>query len=815
MHLTFLSAAVPLTKTIAYSPRTGEYTTTSYPMVTNVTSEEVVVDNMEEFARQLHSFGLRSWSLLKGLVDRPLVDESRAGHAVTTAEHTWVCFDFDKVDCPPTFDGAVEAIYKYLPVEVHDVDAVIQLSASSLHPRARYLSAHIFMQLSYPVDTATLRDWLMSLNWTSPALQRELRLADSQRGLSYPLDSTVSSPAKLIYIAPPRTIGYTPQSTEFVQFLPGERRSFTLPHFKRVDANEVRVRVNEMREALGLGKLDYTVQTIGGQEFYKGEVEKGDELTIHDVKVSSSGHIRFNINGGDSLAYYVDLKRPNVIGNFKGEPFMFASEVAPKFYEQLRKAAPTAIKSQAKMSENTEILAFYATNRGSAVHIGTYDRDNDLLRVDRSSTEAAYAWLTQMGGAIGKAGLPHYDLAYDISSDVRYEEGYPVINLYARTEFIKLYGNIERTVPTDDILGRIGSEAPVFGKLLLSICGDDKDMVKRYINWLAFIFQERKKPGTAWLFWGTEGTGKGLLFEYMLKPIFGQDHCVQVLMKDIEGNFNSLLEGKLLVMIDEAEISRTRDPVEAMSRLRNWITEPKIVINEKHRVEESVPSFANFIVGANSTRPLMVSRGDRRWNVPPRQEVRITIYPNEMAVLEQGEELPAMAKLLGSVQVNQEWLRNPVESEAKKRLFEATHSMPEAVATALRSGDAGFFFAARPSSVQLTTGRALLPMSEYDDLLRAMVNGTLNTLTQDDLYVLFKVALPDDKQFPEGATAQRKLFRRLGFDEAQTRWDRRHNKNVFGYPAAEWQEVPDEFAELADTLTGAKTNNVTPIGAKK
>src|SRR5690606_14403026 len=242
----------------------------------------------------------------------------------------------------------------------------------------------------------------------------------------------------------------------------------------------------------------------------------------------------------------------------------------------------------------------------------------------------------------------------------------------------------------------------------------------------------REKPGSAWLFHGTEGTGKGFMLRFLLKPLFGPEHVDQMLMNNVGSAFNSLLEGKLIMNIDEADMSRTHDPSELMAKLRNWITEPRIVINEKHRVEESVRSHVSFIVTSNNLRPIIVPPGDRRWNVAPRQETRIEIFPNEMAVLEQGEELPLLAKLLGELQVDEELLRNPANNEAKRALFEATHGLPDTVALAIREGDTSFFFAARPSDTQLAIAKNVLPISEYDALLRAMLDDSLNVLTTAD-----------------------------------------------------------------------------------
>lgn len=813
MLLTFLSASIPLTKTIAFSPRTGEYTVTSYPMVSKMTSEAVDAQDMRAFAQAVDHYGRRGWCLLKGELDAPLVDESRAGRTVMTADHEWICFDFDKVDCPPTFEGALEAVEKYLPPITHDVDIVIQLSASCFHPHATKLSAHIFMKLTQPVSTDVLRDWLLYLNWTQPALRDEIRLTDSQRALSYPLDTSVSSPAKLIYIAPPRCVGFAPPLSEAVRFYPGDVRALTIPHFTKVDSTVLREYVNKLRDELGLPALQLETRVIGGQEFYT-DLGGAGEIVISDIRVSPSGHLRFNVNGGDSMAYYIDLKRPNVIGNFKGEPFMHTNLVAPKLYEKLVAAAPRAQRALASLSESTEVLAFYATNRGSNVYIGTYDRVSDRLRVDKSTTEAAYAWLAQMG-AIAKPTLPHYDLIYDVTSDIRYEEGYPVINLFARTEFMKEFSGIARTLDPSECLNVLGQNCPVLGKLMMSVFAGDKDSIRRFLNWVAYIFQTRKKPGTAWLLHGTEGTGKGMLFEHVLQPLFGRDHCVQVMMKDLAGNFNSLLEGKLMVMIDEANMSKTMDPVEVMSRLRNWITEPKIIINQKYRVEESVPNTANFIVASNVRRPLLLSPGDRRWNVAPRQEERFLPTPHEVSVIQQGLELPELAKLLGSLIVNEEWLHNPLENEAKKKLFEATHGMPDAIAMAIRQGDTNFFLAARPTAAQIKVGMGgILPISEYDDLLRGMLDNSLTVAGYNDLYVLFRVVMQDPKAV-ESQAAFRKMLRRYDFADPAPHYSRRAGRTVYGFKMGPWTAPDDEFKELVEQLSEARRDNVVKFGAKQ
>lgn len=763
MILTFLSAAVPLSKTLTYAASADIYTTSAYPMVRKVTSHEVEVANMFDFGVALIEQGTKHRCLIYGQMDRPLKDESRAGHAMKDVDHEWVCFDFDKVPYEPSLDGAEQAIKELLPACCQGVECIVQLSPSCYLPTATKLSAHVFMRLKTPATTKAVKDFLIWCNFQNEKLKSLIGVTDNAHALTMRLDRCVADPSRLIYIAPPRTVGFTPDiaPADAICHIPGSD-GFRIPSNAQITRDEEHAHLRHLRTELGLPEREFRVVKFRGHDV----LDEVDEGIISDVRPSGEGYIRFNINGGDSLAYWINLKDPEIIGNFKGEPFMMTKKVSPDFYKALIKTVK-ALPKNMQTKENVEVLAFYGTNHGSQLYIGTYDRDADTLRVDRSNEAAATSWLHKHG-VPSVEEFPHYDLLYDISSDVRYEEGYPVINLYARTDLMKQYGSVERVHSLDITMQNIASRAPTINKLLQSVAGDPKSAAS-FVNWLAFIFQTRNKTGTAWLFWGTEGTGKGLLIEHVCKPLMGESNVSQTMMSAVENRFNALLEGKLIVNIDEVDMTRTRDTQEAMAKLRNWITEPNIIIEDKKVSAREVPSFANFIFSSNSFRPLSINQGDRRFHVGTRQDERLLPTPNEFASLVQGEELPAFAEELGKLIVSEKMVRQPEMNEQKAKLFESTHSILDSVAMALRTGDTDFFFEARPSAVMLGSMQdaLLLPIREYDALLRAMHDNTLNVLRHEDLYTLFSVVVHDTRVFPTNVTAQRKIFTRYGLSPSR------------------------------------------------
>lgn len=792
MHLTFLQAAVPLSKTLTYSPRDGEYTVSAYPMVRRMTSYEAEVHDMFGFTEALAEHGAKGRCLMFGQLDRPLKDESRADHADKNVPHEWIVFDFDKVDAPPTMEGALEAIAKYLPDVCQSAECCIQLSPSCYMPRATKLSCHVFMRLGRAYTTQEIKDFLIWCNFSNEYLNSQIGLTESGNALTMRVDRCVADPSRLIYVAPPRTIGFKPNLDEVLGHFAGDP-SFFLPAFTPITHAQQTEKINELRAAQHLDPRDFRTVKFRGVDV----LQTVDAGVISDVKLSGANHLRFNLNGGDSLAYWVSLDNPEVIGNFKGEPYMMTKSVDEAFYKSLIKATKH-IPSNQVLPDGMEILAFYATNRASTLYIGSYDRAKDVLRVDKSGESAGVSWLLQHGAPYN-GRFPHYDLVHDISSDIRYEEGYPVINLYERTDLIKQYGGVPRTFDLDTTMALLDERCPVIMKFLRSATGDPRS-AKGFINWLAFIFQYRIKTGTAWLLWGTEGTGKGKLLEHVIRPLFGQNSVSQVMMSNVDKQFNVLLEGKLIVNVDEAEMSRTRDKEESMAKLRNWITEPMIVINEKQVSEREIASYVNFIITANSYRPLRINAGDRRFHVASRQEERLLPTANEYATLVQGDELPMFAQCLGQLVVDEDWVRQPELNEHKLRLFESTHSLLDNVAMAINEGDASFFFEARPPDTVLNTysGSSLLSIRLYDDLLRAMHEKKLNVLRQEDLYVLFSTVVNDAKFFPDNQTMQRQIYNRYGLlpQANEMHMCRRTGRKQHGVEAPKWGDVPEYLLEV-------------------
>lgn len=201
LKLQFLEASVPLTKT--FKNDNGKLIKTPYPMVKKFTSHEEMVSSSEEFRDKLIKHAALGHCLLKGGLNRALINESRAGHTSPDAPTEWIVLDVDGLP--------------YSPEELldltgcGDVDYIVQHSASSgiilagdAYSSAKFDRYHIFIMLDEPQHPSQLKLWLKNLNLTIPAISQYLNLTASGMALRWPLDVTVCQNDKLIYIAPPQ-----------------------------------------------------------------------------------------------------------------------------------------------------------------------------------------------------------------------------------------------------------------------------------------------------------------------------------------------------------------------------------------------------------------------------------------------------------------------------------------------------------------------------------------------------------------------------------------------------------------------------------
>lgn len=751
MHVVFLSSRLPLTKTFALT--NGVMAATPYPHVSKVTSHHEQAHSLQEFHDLLVKHAAKGHCLFGGELTRPIKNESRAGLTARTDKH-WVVFDFDKVDA---IDHA-DVVKRYLPKECQGVSYIAQLSASMFRPDVDTWSGHIFMLLKNAIEPNRLKQWFETLNFTVPALTDQLSLSDSEQALHWPLDRTVAHNSKLIFIAPPKCFGFEPKVTSSIVLVKKPKAQLEIPNFAPIDSVTIRQKINELRQQVGLDELAYRLTPFEGEYV----LDTSGVCDIHGIRTSGDHYIRFNLNGGDSYAYFIDLRKPDLIRNFKGEPFLKTEDAAPDLWKSLRKAAPRAA-AKTPLEDGVEILAFYATNQSSMVKIGSFDPAVNDLKLHSSGERAARAWMAEYG-IVKQGDLPHMDLIFDPTVDLQYVSGSTCINQFKATTYMTR----EKSKPADS---RLSDIPPLFNRVLRSMLGDPTEEIYwHFLNWLAYVFQFRKKTTTAWVLSGTEGTGKGTFVKYILTPIFGSGAVKVVQYGLLNQEYNDFLEQALFVVFEEADAMASDNQASLMAKLRHIITDDPVTIRKMRMDPYPAPSYCNAFFMSNKRTPVLVPGGDRRFNITERQEQRMFLTPNELALLKTGGELDAFADVLARWPVDELRVTQLIATEARDNVHEATTSINQLIAEAVTRGDLQFFLDRMPSDTEAVADfhNRFNPLGMFKGLIDKFVAAAdrkQEVLVKDeDLFILFRTLIPDVRFFQDSKTWRKRHYKQLGLD---------------------------------------------------
>lgn len=182
--------------------------------------------------------------------------------------------------------------------------------------------------------------------------------------------------------------------------------------------------------------------------------------------------------------------------------------------------------------------------------------------------------------------------------------------------YINLYEGFQMR---PDPRGREGCEK-ILGHVF-RLCGRRKDDYFWLMKWMAYPLQHPgAKMATAVLVHGAEGTGKSLLFEGILKRIYGQ-YGITIGQAQLEAQFTDWQSKRLFALAEEV-VSRA-EKAHYKGVLKHLVTGHELQINPKNLPLRQEPNHINFVFLSNSTVPLELDVGDRRYfvlyidDVPP------------------------------------------------------------------------------------------------------------------------------------------------------------------------------------------------------
>jgi hypothetical protein len=670
MKVTFLKAAVPLTKT--FSLEGTELKKTAHPQVIQCSSFQHDITTIEELYSCFEIHAAEGHCFLKGNVTRQLIEESRAGTTDPNAPTEILLLDLDglrDVADVDTFMGLLG---------LGDVDYIVQYSSSMGVIPSRGISAHIFCFLDKPWSPALLKQWLTNANLTNPALKRNLGLTRTNNSLRWALDVSTCQNDKLIYIAPPIVgVGVVDTfSGDRIQLVKRAKRTVTLPEpIPSAEANRSKVEqaLNELRTAAGLPTRDrIKFKTQHGVEYMRNP----DQAVVTGIK-KERGFVYLNLNGGDSWAYYHTENNPVFIHNFKSEPAYLTSELVPDYWMDVKGTVGTP-----KFTEDGTLYLAFRDFRTAGYWNGTYEKQSRRLNLAQAkSADQLRSFLKQHGQPLGDF-IPDWNVTFNPSSPQIVDIDTRAVNLYQPSEFMKLEPRKIDEVPK------------TIRKVILHALGGDDEVFEHFMNWLAVILQYKCRTMTSWVLHGTQGTGKGIMLNYILRPIFGMDYVVSKRMEELESQFNGYMERCFILFVDEAQLSShgRKDVMDA--NFKNYIVEPRISIRRMHTMPYEVDNYLNLIFASNKLDPVIIDPEDRRFNVGVYQSLRLYLADEELDRI--SEELEEFYHYLASRDADRAKARHALNNPAKQKMVHISRESMDVICEAFNKGDFQFLWDQRP-----------------------------------------------------------------------------------------------------------------------
>lgn len=148
---------------------------------------------------------------------------------------------------------------------------------------------------------------------------------------------------------------------------------------------------------------------------------------------------------------------------------------------------------------------------------------------------------------------------------------------------------------------------------LWRLCGYRQDEYNFLLRWIAYPLQNPgAKMHSSVVMFGAEGPGKSLVWEKVVKRIYG-DYGVTIGQAQLESQFTGWQSRKLFALAEEV-VSR-QEMRHYKGLLKHLVTGETLQINEKMQSLREEANHLNFVFLSNSTVPLELDDGDRRYLV--------------------------------------------------------------------------------------------------------------------------------------------------------------------------------------------------------
>jgi hypothetical protein len=182
---------------------------------------------------------------------------------------------------------------------------------------------------------------------------------------------------------------------------------------------------------------------------------------------------------------------------------------------------------------------------------------------------------------------------------------------------------------------------PVFRHIKKIFCSGNEECYHYMVKWMAHMIQKpRDKVPVGVILQSEQGAGKDLFFKWFIEYVLGEKLGLTTQHLDkVVGRFNSLMENKMLVVVNEITSNGKNPKYETYEIMKSLISEKKQVIERKGFEPINVNSYSRFLFCSNSDKPIHIEEGDRRYFVLKFKKNPDQKYYTDLAdLLENNEE---------------------------------------------------------------------------------------------------------------------------------------------------------------------------------
>jgi hypothetical protein len=209
-----------------------------------------------------------------------------------------------------------------------------------------------------------------------------------------------------------------------------------------------------------------------------------------------------------------------------------------------------------------------------------------------------------------EAGYIAYDLPHVVGSKFRPNKGDFYTEPKTGCLYINTYTSYEVTAnPLPEV-------SPLFHEFLERLF-PLPDQRKICVQWLAHMYQKpQERPSYHLLLTSDTGTGKGLLFSKILKPLLSNQAAIFPDYDSILGKHARVLEKNVLCQLDDPKTNSEN----IATQLKHVLSEEHILIEPKGEEAFTIDTVTRVIIATNEDRPIPVDSNERRLYAPVRLE---------------------------------------------------------------------------------------------------------------------------------------------------------------------------------------------------